>query len=100
MNIMLVAEFLEKSDLKKITVGCYFWTSLLFMKWEVPNVISDETFGDLATLIIFAVFFSNVATHFIKHKYGGGNGNGNGHMAAPAAGAPGPGGGPASAPPL
>lgn len=78
-HLMLIAEFLAKSDLKKATLAVYFWSTLLLLEYKVPSAMSEETFCQLGILIIVAAFFSNVATHYIRNRYGNGNANGGTH---------------------
>lgn len=69
MNLMLIAEFIAKSDLKKASMAVYFWTTLLLMKWKLPTSIGDGIFSDICIIIIVAAFAGNVLTHFIRGRY-------------------------------
>lgn len=69
-TLNLLAEFIAKSDLKKVGVAVYFWTSLLVCKAKFPALMGEENLTQLLLLLILAVFFANVATHYIKNRYG------------------------------
>jgi hypothetical protein len=69
MTLVAIAEFIAKSDLKKATLGVYFWTSLILAKAKFPELLPAETVGELLMLIIVAVFAGNVLTHLIQKRY-------------------------------
>jgi hypothetical protein len=68
-NLMLLAEFIAKSDLKKASLAVYFWSTLCLLKWKVPPALSEDSFVQLGLIIIIAAFGGNVLTHYIRSRY-------------------------------
>jgi hypothetical protein len=72
MNLKMIADFIAKSDLKKMSVACYFWTSLCYMLLQNTKdnvILPPVTFAQLGIIIIIAAFGGNVLTHYIRNQY-------------------------------
>jgi hypothetical protein len=68
-DIVMLAEFIKNSGLNKTGMAIYFWTSLIWAKLKLPSLMGEDTFAQIALLIIIAAFAGNVLEHYIKHRY-------------------------------
>lgn len=70
MNMMMLAEFVAKARIQKTGLAVYFWTTLLAAKLKLPALCGEDTFAQIALLIIVCAFLGNVAEHYVKARYG------------------------------
>ncbi len=69
MNILMVAEFIAKARIQKTAMAAYFWTTLLALEWKLPSAMAEDTFCQIALLILICAFLGNVAEHYVKSRY-------------------------------
>lgn len=72
MNLILLAEFLKKSGLRKVGACLYIFTLLAFLLFR--GVLPHNDFVTLAMIVIGGLIGGNAYEHHVTGKNGGDNG--------------------------